>query len=218
MYKKIIAILLAVLMIVSLGACAKDKEMPLTDGNVDKPSKPVSENEEWIPQQAYAALETDVASADQFIFQVPYKMHSSDQENFGVIYAGDNKRTIFCFAQNEPNRELKELPTLFTSESEKIYKVLSKYYDWTTIDTSVTINTAEEVAVGENTMVKYIGHIGVPEDIKASFNVCGYAILLPSDAYVLWFMVEVSESETISADGLRIMQKVAESFELKQNE
>ncbi len=210
--KKIIALMLAVLLLFSLIGCSKETNQETNDSsssnsqsqnnqteNTNQTEGTTGQNEEITPEN-WGASERWIAgkTAESKPFYINFPKYAGYTEGYGLV-AEQTDGTVVIVAgefDNSPDVDnLKDfLPAYFDDVQytlEKIYGLLSENYEF-------IVKTDMAVTVGEYAMHVFDGTFSFDEDGKhIEYQYVVYATQLKSNgAYAYWVVYDVSDDQS----------------------
>lgn len=220
--KKLLAFLLAVIMLISLAACNRSE--PKDTENNNKPSE--SENQDNTVGQDNTTESTvtnwgvqDKVSAsnsqETVSFLISFPDHVGTLQGTGKIAKQADGTLIIVDGQNKTtSQEVATLSEVFPAYFAQAESVLKGYYRMRGADFKFEIKEQSEVKINGYDMIKFSGsHSYSYEQEPVNCNWVAYATQLKSNgAYVYWLVLDAAENKTTNSDIADIAQKMAASL------
>lgn len=207
--KKMIALALSLIMVLSMFGCSGEPANENYDGNDDKAPAQSSAGEEEKESTENKKEEITPDSwgvADRFnaenekpteVFSINFPHFGGATVGYGLGGNQGDGTTVYVFGQNEKSPKIEKLSELLPAYFEQIEYTLGKVYGLRGDNYKFTLNDHEPVSVGEYDMHIFEGEFsfeyeGNPRNHQ--FVVCA-TTLKSNGAYVYWFVHNTSASQ-----------------------
>ena len=204
--KKLLAILLAAVLLLSLAACGGETAQPdsgktetkgQTGDNSDPTKAPLGDdpteapNEEITPDN-WGATEkwTATNGGKTTMFYINFPQFSGARQGTGTLSAHSDGSVVIVSGQHKDDMDVQSFDTFFPDYFEDLKVTLKDYYSLRGNDYVLDVQSSKTVTVGSYEMYKFNGNFSMSfkGDPRAYVYVAYATKLETNDAYVYWFL------------------------------
>lgn len=218
--RKIIAVILCILIILSLGACTSKQTKPQVQTQINTPTnkidpdnKPIltSAYKDWKEYRSYSAVEGENSVSTNYCFKVPFQDLKNIEGTRAKVFVKDNKY-LFFIPQEHALGDVLQLNTLHQVEEGYISKLVCNFFAKENEMLTMSFTSTKQININGTIMQQYVGDIFNGETKK--YNIMAYAIQTEQNLYAMWIMIEetTGEEQTMSNDSKDMARMVAYSY------